>query len=371
MRVLVFGKIKDRSRIYGYDNIDFHKLNVFSLCEIPFQIYNAKGIVKLFLYPIILSFSIVYYSFFFFKTKTNYTYLIVAPESPGLVLLAKILSLIFSKNIPLVYIDYYWSPYLTTLDRKANNYYSKFSIYISKQLEKIIFKLCHKILESVSDEAQFIDKVLFKKKYNHKIIRIPYPCFLKEPKIEVFLKTGTIVRNKIYFWGSGAPLQGVDSILKIINSLSEEGYKCVFASTKSIIETNEIHKNVELHYFEDKNENDIIEFYRQVRRFGILTLGVFGNSIKANHVFPNKIVESLCLGVPVITNNNLFISKMISEFKNDKPEIILTKNEISSIVSQIKKKIENNYNEQLYIKNLNTNCYTKEYFQVVLKNLNK
>lgn len=371
-KILVLGPIKDKSRIYGYsDNINIDLCNTVGFSEMPFQIYNFKGFLKLILYPFIFFCSIIYYSLYIYsKFKSNYKYLIIAPESPGLILLGKFLSIILKKKFPLVYVDYYWSPYLTTLDRKKGDFYSKVSIFVSYQLEKLIFNFSDLILQSVSDEAEFLNQIEFNNHYTKKIVNIPYPCFLKKTDFFVNVEGFKYVKEKIYFWGSGAPLQGVDFIIEVMNLLSSNGYKCVFCAPTSLIKNNLLNEKIEIHYFEDKNENDVLDFYEQMRKDACLTFGIFGDSIKANHVLPNKIVESLCLGISCITKNSNFIKKISKDINNNISSKIfffeknshLLYNEIKKILNEQKNDVNRDYT-------FDTNYFSKENFQIKLFNL--
>ena len=368
-KILVLGPIKDKSRIYGYgDNINIDQCNTAGFSEMPFQIYNFKGFLKLIVYPFIFFYSGLYYSFYIAsKFKSKYKYLIVAPESPGLILLGKFISFFLKKKFPLFYIYYYWSPYLTNLDRKTNSFYSKVSILVSYQLEKLIFKFSDKILQSVSDEAYFLNENKFNNKYSDKISNISYPCFLKESNSFVQEEDLKYHKDKIYFWGSGAPLQGVDFIIDVMNLLSLNGYNCVFCAPNSLIRGYVLNEKIEIHYFEDKNEKDVLSFYEQMRRDAYLTIGIFGESVKANHVLPNKIVESLCLGIPCITQNSNFIKQIFQNIDiNVSSKIIFVIKDSYLVYNQIKMRFKELQNKASVIQPLDTNYFSKEYFQKIL-----
>lgn len=371
MKILVFGPIKDKSRIYGYSNSNIDHCDTVSFTEIPFQIYNFKGFLKLILYPFIFLLSVIYYCFYiYFYFKSRYKFIVIAPESPGLILVAKFVSFFLKKRIPLVYIDYYWSPYLTNLDRKTDTFYSKVSIFISFQLEKLIFKFSDKILQSVSDEAEFLDNNFFSNIYKDKILNIPYPCFLKEYSSAEVSTDNKIQKNKIYFWGSGAPLQGIEVIIEVMNLLSIGGYKCVFCAPKVIMQKNVLNEKIEIHYFEDKDEQDVLDFYEQMKKDAVLTFGIFGESIKANHVFPNKIIESLCLGIPCITKKSDFIERTCVSINNEiSSKIIFVEKDPDLIYNEIKLKFNELNSDLLSDQFPDTNYFSKENFQVKLFDL--
>ena len=303
---LVFGPIPDRNRKYGYSNRDiFENWVSRGIYEFPWYIYGVKSMLKLLVYPFIYMVGLISYSMKIRQESKRYKAIIIAPESPGFFFLGLTLRLVNSNYIELVFVDYYYSPYLTVLDRQRKSIYHLFSIWCAYALDSLMFRYSDVVIQSVSDEASFLDKNYFNFKYSEKIRRVSYPCALVEKKLAISVER--ITPTNIYFWGSGAPLQGVGDVIDIMNDLVLEGVSCVICIPRKVALGYDINDLVDIRYFDEMSGAEISEFYNEVSRNALLTLGIFGTSMKADHVLPNKIVESFCLGVPVVTRKSDFI----------------------------------------------------------------
>jgi glycosyltransferase involved in cell wall biosynthesis len=147
-------------------------------------------------------------------------------------------------------------------------------------------------------------------------------------------------RLKICWWGTFIPLHGIDNILQAMKILHSQGLN--FTCSLFGVDSNLFHeyaKKIQIAQIED------CVLIRKDLNFGDgslpnylvehcdLALGIFGNTDKAYHAVPNKLVEALSMGIPTLTMN----SPALSEFFNPKIDLWTCEPTPESIAASIRK----------------------------------
>ena len=117
---------------------------------------------------------------------------------------------------------------------------------------------------------------------------------------EFFLKTSKSQREKrdVIFYGKFSPLQGVEHVLEVMSAESCRHLEFTLIGSGQTFTQGQLSNLPEnVHYLPWLDYKELAGVVTEHR----LALGVFGASRKAKAVFPNKVVECLSLGVPVIT----------------------------------------------------------------------
>lgn len=133
------------------------------------------------------------------------------------------------------------------------------------------------------------------------------------------LKTNTSNLVNILFYGSFIPLQGIEYILKTVQLTKDLPVRY------TLIGNGQTHKRmVELAKNLQINEQvafipsvPYTELISQIKAADIC-LGIFGDTLKAQRVIPNKVLECAACGKPVITGKN----NDMAEFFRDKESIL-------------------------------------------------
>lgn len=129
---------------------------------------------------------------------------------------------------------------------------------------------------------------------------------------------------RICWWGSFIPLHGLDNILQAIKILKEQNLsftcnllgvdKPPFYTYVEKIQLNNLEQCVFL-------RKDLTFSDGSLPKYLIdncdLALGIFGNTDKARHAFPNKVSESLSMRIPTLTMN----SPALEEFFNPETDL--------------------------------------------------
>tara|TARA_B100000401_G_scaffold437958_1_gene384912 strand:+ start:1571 stop:2623 length:1053 start_codon:yes stop_codon:yes gene_type:complete len=121
----------------------------------------------------------------------------------------------------------------------------------------------------------------------------------------------------IGFYGGFIPLQGVKFIVEAASILKENSSVC-FHLIGTGYEFNKMQKLVEklnLKNIHFEGWVDYNELPKKIAQFDIC-LGIFGDTIKANLVIPNKIYHYAAMGKPIITMNSPAIKEIFTENKN-------------------------------------------------------
>ncbi|MBF0239029.1 MAG: glycosyltransferase [SAR324 cluster bacterium] len=132
------------------------------------------------------------------------------------------------------------------------------------------------------------------------------PVGFDENLIEISIPKKQAMANsfKIVFWGNIIPLQGVDVIIEAARILEKTSLKIEFhiyaPESRWNVEwvtslRQGLPENISYHGFQPLQE--ILKFSKDCD----LILGIFGNTIKAKNVVPNKVYQGLSTGRPVLT----------------------------------------------------------------------
>lgn len=163
-----------------------------------------------------------------------------------------------------------------------------------------------------------------------------------------FKKVGVSAETKkehfiVGFYGSFVPLQGVKKIIEAADILKDDTsikfkiigtgfeYESLYDYAVNQLSLKNIEFSGWVHY---KNLAD------EMKDFDI-ALGIFGDSLKADLVIPNKIFHYAAMGLPVVTRK----SKAITEIFSDNENICLTENNTASIADAIIK-LKNDKNKR-------------------------
>jgi len=163
--------------------------------------------------------------------------------------------------------------------------------------------------------------------YYHQVINCP----INKQKISILplcidcFKVSSIDRSRnktihkefhLCWWGSSLPLHGLETIILSMNYLKKHDIILTLCPNKensfdkysNLIRDLGLSTTISIRTDLDFRSNTLPNFL--VEHCDI-ALGVFGTSNKAKNVMLNKIVEALCLGVPIITMNNNAISELL------------------------------------------------------------
>ncbi|PSB65198.1 hypothetical protein DSM107010_41920 [Chroococcidiopsis cubana SAG 39.79] len=142
----------------------------------------------------------------------------------------------------------------------------------------------------------------------------------------------------ICWWGTFIPLHGLDNILQAIRILRERNlhFTCNFFGIDNKAFYDYVEKvrsyHLESIVFLRKDLNFINgSLPKYLVNYCDLALGIFGNTDKAYHALPNKLIEALSLGLPTLTMN----SPALREFFNPETELWTCENTPESIAESI------------------------------------
>ena len=173
--------------------------------------------------------------------------------------------------------------------------------------EKSFLARCLRFLDSAT--IRFADKIIFDSESNAKrflsrssrsrgdcIVLYPEPPeFFSEAAQKQIEKTRDVI-----FIGHFSPLQGIETISQALCDKRLERYKFTIVGSGPSSEERHLSSLGEnVNWIRHLDYAELPEVISQHR----VSLGVFGLSEKAASVFPNKVVESLYCGVPVITRD--------------------------------------------------------------------
>lgn len=232
-------------------------------------------------------------------------------------------------------------------------------------LDFIPFKKADILLTDTNEHRQYFIKKfkLNAEKVNTLYIGADTRKFFKKEKSES-LKPKFIVG----FYGSFVPLQGTDKIIEAAYHLKNHedihfeivGAGYTFNRAKKLAKKwnlNNIHFHGNVSY---EQLNPLINSFD-------LCLGIFGDSIKADMVIPNKIYHYASIGKCVLTKNTLGIKELFTDDNNialcdNNPEIIAqnilalkeSPSKITHIGQEAEKLLRSSYNEIEIAQNLIT-----------------
>lgn len=133
------------------------------------------------------------------------------------------------------------------------------------------------------------------------------------------------------FYGSFVPLQGADKIIEAANLLRDEPFQFELIGTGATFKrAEELVKKYQLMDVTFSGWVDYDQLSARVNQFD-LCLGIFGDSLKADSVVPNKIFHYAALAKPILTKNTPGIQEI---FESD-VDIKLCSNDPAEIARNI------------------------------------
>ncbi|PZL77905.1 hypothetical protein CI088_01250 [Enterococcus plantarum] len=183
-------------------------------------------------------------------------------------------------------------------------------------------------------------------------------CIDKKPKANLnYFHRKSEVLNLCWV-GTFIPLQGLDKIIESLKIIVDEGFTTIHLTIwgnslmrsepyKEIIKNKGLDKYVTIINKWGAKE----EWYTFIKENCDITLGIFGDSLKAKHVVANKVIDGIAFKTPTITGN----SSGLCEFFNGEKNIFIVHNEPKDIAKKIleisemdlktlETRIENSYN---------------------------
>ncbi|MFX0186839.1 MAG: glycosyltransferase [Candidatus Hodarchaeota archaeon] len=244
--------------------------------------------------------------------------LFYSEKAPIPFIFAKIIALV--KNVPLIH-DIYISKLLTFYyDRKLKKT-DKIKI-IPKQFYWLYYYLLdflecclsnYIILDTYSHIKYFHEKFKVSLKKLRRVFvgaidKIFYPIDKKENEGNSFI---------VGFYGTFIPLQGIEYIIKSANLL--EKYKdltfIIIGKGQTYEKNRKLARILKIKNIEFIDPVPMERLPELMSKFDI-GLGIFGNTIKALHVIPNKIVGCIAMKIPVISSDTPAIRELFTNNHN-------------------------------------------------------
>lgn len=156
----------------------------------------------------------------------------------------------------------------------------------------------------------------------HRLFKVPLDKICVVPvgvNTSEFYPTDTPINSKflVGFYGSYVPLQGTKKIVETARLLQDHkdiqfeliGGGAQFKEAKHLAE------RYQLQHLDFVPRVAYEKLSERVNRFDIC-LGIFGDSLKANSVIPNKIFHYAALAKPIITRNSAAVTEVFKHRKN-------------------------------------------------------
>jgi len=246
--------------------------------------------------------------------KSNYDRIFIAYPVIRSIWFPKLLN----RQKPII-IDPFYSYYNTIIfDHKLfekNPLISKLISNIIYQFDKEIFKTGDLIIADTKIHAIFFSKIFDIPISKFRVVYIGADNFLHYP-LPMIKKENFIVN----FIGNYIPLQGIDYIVDAAKFLSK--YKNIYFEIVGGNFNNSLFRHIYYRVKEEKLKNIKLiqkvpsEQVPQIIQRSDIQLGIFGKSLKAQIVIPNKIYEAIAMKKPIITGNSIAIKELFKDGYN-------------------------------------------------------
>ena len=203
------------------------------------------------------------------------------------------------KNTPIIF-----DPHMSYYNRKV--FEQKKYLPNSPQAEKIRLweknqlQTCQKLIADTTLHANYYKETL----------ETTTPTYIIPVGVEEDIFYYEELKNSptptVYFYGSGLPLQGIDTIVEAIKIYDGEKINIIFQCIDQEIlkevkkELNQITNNISLTF---KGLTSLQEIANTIKKSHLI-LGIFGDTPQASMVIPNKVFQPLACGRPVITRTS-------------------------------------------------------------------
>lgn len=232
--------------------------------------------------------------------------------------------------------DYYISLYDTSInDRKTAG---------KKSLKGIVYYVRDKVALKYSDIVLFLNKSeaihysniagVLLENINYRIVPIYRP---DNPKSDLPYFHNRKEELMLCWTGTFIPLHGLDKILDMVEILKNERFHfklCLFGpegSDKEKWRKIVNHRGLDEYVQFKQIWGNISEWQRFIKKNCDITLGIFGDSLKAQTVLANKVMDGISAKTVVITAH----SKGVQEYF-DGSEIFIVENSAQAIAEEIK-----------------------------------
>lgn len=265
--------------------------------------------------------------------------LFLLPMNAGIVTAFDILiAKLFGKKI---IVDFYISQYDTLVnDRKVC---SKKSWGARKAYfkDRFLMKFSDRLIFLNKAESVYYHDVVAVNVVKNKVVIVPLCVDYRK---EVFQEPKVSLSDElnICWWGTYIPLHGLKVVFDALKLLNEPRIKLYLFgdSDKKAIPYKALVNDLglsEIVHFEHSFSFSNGKLAPELMRICDISLGNFGDSIKARTVLVNKVIDSLSLGLPCLTIETLACKELLEEGKG----VIYCEPEVHSIAAQIKKCHEN------------------------------
>lgn len=187
------------------------------------------------------------------------------------------------------------------------------------------FRFSNYIISDTNEHFKYWEKLFGKYKGEHFVLPVLADKEIYFPANEE-IKSEKI---KILFYGSFIPLHGIDTILNSFSLMEKSGIEFeatiigkgqIYSDMKVLFDTLELKQVV----MNGKIINEL-ELANKIREHDVI-LGIFGDSIKAKSVVPNKVYQAMASKKTVVTMqsdaiNEFFTSKDLITCEN-RPEVL-------------------------------------------------
>ena len=214
-----------------------------------------------------------------------------------------------------VIVDFYFSRYeAEAIDRKRIDK-NTFSAALLKFTDRLIHDLASKVIFLNYSEKHYYQGIL-KANKNQKYAILPL-CIDKRVPVNTDEQNDEKI---VCWWGTYIPLHGLEIIIRSFIQVENDIKLYIFGNneTKSkkyekLIADHKLEKKITICNKKTFTNGNLEPFLRENCK---LVLGSFGKTDKAKSVMPNKVVDALSFGLPVISGESSGLSEFISSHEN-------------------------------------------------------
>jgi len=258
-----------------------------------------------------------------------------------------------------------FDPLISSWDKEVHEknrvYTQEFSDKLKKK-ESELFNKADIVISDTSLHADLFRKKLGLSKHKNPIVYVGAEESIFKPSSK---NVSPNKKFEVLFFGSFISLHGADIIVQAANLMSDQlDVKwTLLGNGPNLKECQRLADRLPNVFFEDSISSSNLP--ERINQADIL-LGIFGNSIKAGNVIPNKVFQSLACGKTVITRTSdaypkslVNLDKGIIFIKSNEPE------ELCKIVKKIAKNpsflLESNrYSRKIYSENFSASIIKKQ-----------
>lgn len=202
--------------------------------------------------------------------------------------------------------------------------------------DKLALTQSNYLIHTAMGEIHYWEKILDISVEQSKVFVAPLCNIPQQVSKSSWMQDGIL---RICWWGSFIPLHGLDNIFQALKILQQQ--KLIFTCSLFGVDNYAFPQYIEkLKSYQLDNvwlRKDLNFADSSLANYLVnncdLALGIFGNSDKAYHAIPNKLVEALAMRIPTLTMN----SPALNEFFNPETDLWTCKPSPDSIAESILK----------------------------------